>query len=179
MSSVLIAVIAFVCLFGGALVGMAVRNALPQHHLSDDSRHLLGMALGVVGTMSGLVLGLLVASATGAYNAQRSEVVDGAARVLMLDRVLAHYGPEARSSREDLRSAVTRALTRLWPKERSSEPQIDPSAPGAEDLLDRLEALSPRGDAQRSLKSEAISLAIGLGQVQWLMYEQSTDSLAP
>jgi hypothetical protein len=179
MSSILIALIAFACLFGGAMLGMIVRNALPQHHLSDDSRQLLGMALGIIGTMSGLVLGLLVASATAAYNAQRSEVLDVASKVLMLDRMLAHYGPGANAPRAGLRIAVGRALSRMWPNERSDAPQVDPSATGGEQFFDELEALSPKDDARRSLKAESIGIAINLGQVRWLMYEQSTDSLSP
>ncbi len=178
MSSTGIAALTFACLAGGAAIGMVLRNALPQHHLNDDSRHLLGMGLGIIGTMAGLVLGLLVASATGAYNAQRAEVLDVASKVVILDRMLAHYGPAANASRRELRVAVERSLIRIWPREKSAGPQLDPSAVGGERLLDELENLSPTDDAQRSLKPEAIALAINLGEVRWLMYEQSGSSLS-
>jgi hypothetical protein len=178
MSAPEIGLLTFACLFGGALLGMALRNALPEHHLSDDSRQLLGMGLGIIGTMAGLVLGLLVASATGAYNAQRSEVLDVSSKVVMLDRILAHYGRAADAPRRAIRVAVQRALTRIWPNEKSNAPQLDPSAVGAEGLLDELEDLSPQNDAQRSLKSEAIGLALNLAQVRWLIYEQSGSSLS-
>jgi len=178
MSAVAIGIITFACLFGGALLGMTLRNALPEHHLNDDSRHLLGMGLGIIGTMAGLVLGLLVASATGAYNAQRSEVLDVSSKVIMLDRILKHYGPEADPPRRALRVAVQRTLSRIWPQENAGGPQLDPSAVGGEGLLDELEDLSPKNDAQRSLKGEALGLAIDLGQIRWLMYEQSGSSLS-
>lgn len=169
---------AFAFLFGGALAGMQMRNALPEHHLSDDSRNLLGLAMGVIGTMSGLVLGLLVASATGAYNAQRSELLDVSSKVIMLDRILAHYGSQTGASREALRVAVQRTLLRIWPDEGKAGPQLDPSAVGAEGLLDELESLSPANDQQRSLKNEAIGLALNLGQIRWLMFEQNSSSLS-
>jgi hypothetical protein len=178
MSSPEIALIAFACLFGGSLLGMTLRGALPEHHLSDDSRHLLGMGLGIIGTMSGLVLGLLVASATGAYNAQRSELLDVSSKVVMLDRILAHYGPAANVPRRALRVAVERTLTRIWPQEKGNAPQLDPSAVGAEGLLDKLEDLPVQNDAQRSLKGEAIGLALTLGQIRWLMYEQNGSALS-
>jgi hypothetical protein len=44
--------------------------------------------------------------------------------------------------------------------------------------MDDIEALAPRNDAQRSLKSEAIGLTMRLGEVRWLMYEQSGASLS-
>jgi hypothetical protein len=173
-----VALIAFICLFGGSLLGMVFRNRLPEHHLNDESRHLLGMGLGVIGTMAGLVLGLLVASATGAYNAQRGELLDGASKIVMLDRLLAHYGPQADRPRGTLRVAVQRTLLRIWPREPGNTFAPPSSATGAEGLLDQIEDLSPRNDAQRSLKSEAIGMAIDLGQINWLMYEQSESSFS-
>lgn len=178
VSSVEISLLAFGCLFGGALGGMWIRNSLPQHHLSNDSRHLLGMSMGIIGTMSGLVLGLLVASATGAYTAQRNELLDVSSKVVMLDRILAHYGKAASPSRHTLRVGVERTLTRIWPNEAQGGPELDPSGAGAEGILDDLESLSPKSDSQRSLKAEAIGLALTLGQVRWLMYEQSSSSLS-
>src|SRR5579871_1511933 len=178
MSALGVALIAFACLFGGALSGMWIRSALPEHHLSDDSRHLLGMGMGVIGTMSGLVLGLLVASATASYNAQSSELLDGSSKVIILDRMLAHYGPESQSARAQLRIAVASTLARLWPREAGDRAQIDPPAGAADRILDTIEALTPRNDAQRSLKAEAVTLAIDLGQVRWLMFEQSGTSLS-
>lgn len=178
MSPLGVALIAFACLFGGAFAGMRIRNALPAHHLSDDSRNVLGMGMGVIGTMSGLVLGLLVASATGAYNSQSSELLDASSKIIMLDRMLAHYGPEAQPARRALRTAVVSTLARLWPQEGASGSQIDPSAVQADRILDDIEALTPRDDAQRSLKGEAVALAVNLGQIRWLMYEQSGSSLS-
>ena len=93
--------------------------------MSEDSRHLLQTGLGIIGTMAGLVLGLLVASATSSYNAQRGEINDVSSKVVLLDRVLAHYGPEAGASRRVLGQTVQRALAAIWPQESSSGPQIE------------------------------------------------------
>jgi hypothetical protein len=38
MSSVQISLVAFACIFGGALLGMFLRNIFPEHHLSDESK---------------------------------------------------------------------------------------------------------------------------------------------
>jgi hypothetical protein len=178
MSAIGIGLVVFACLFGGALLGIGLRKALPTHHMSDESRHLLEIGLGIIGTMAGLVLGLLVASATGSYNAQRSELLDVASKVVLLDRVLAHYGPDASAPRRALRIAVTRTLNRIWPNEGSSPPEIDPFAVRGEDVLDEIEDLSPKTDSQRSLKPEAIGLALNLAQVRWLMYEQTGSSIS-
>src|SRR5882724_3686635 len=57
--------------------------------------------MGLVGTMAALVLGLLVASAKGSYDAPSSELTQISANIVLLDRILAHYGPEAKISAND------------------------------------------------------------------------------
>jgi hypothetical protein len=47
--------------------------------------------MGLVGTIAALVLGLLIASAKGSYDAQSAEVTQLAANVAMLDRALALF----------------------------------------------------------------------------------------
>jgi predicted outer membrane lipoprotein len=95
MNPLAISIGVFACLFGSALIGMRLRSVIPEHFLSDDSKHVLEASLGIIGTMAGLVLGLLVASAFGTYNAQRNELIDLSSKAVLLDRVLAHYGPAA------------------------------------------------------------------------------------
>ena len=157
---------------------MRLRSALPGHHLTEDSRHLLEIGLGIVGTMAGLVLGLIVASATGSYNAQRSELLDASAKVVLLDRVLAHYGTGAHAARNALRMAVVQTLEHIWPQEGSGAPQLDPSAIRGEVVLDQIEDLAPATDRQRLLKPEAATLAMSIAQTRWLMFEQTGESIS-
>jgi hypothetical protein len=98
--------IAFACVFGGALLGMLLRRALPAHHLSTDSKDVMKLGMGLVGTMAALALGLLLASAKSAYDAQADELRQMSATVLLLDRALAHYGPEGKEARDLLREAT-------------------------------------------------------------------------
>jgi hypothetical protein len=169
--------ITFACLFGAALLGMRLRDALPEHHMSEDSRRLLQTGLGIIGTMAGLVLGLLVASATSSYNAQRGEIDDVSSKIVLLDRVLAHYGPEAGAPRRVLRQTVQRALAAIWPQESSGGPHLTPLT-GAEALLDEIGGLSPKSDLQKTLKPAAMGLVMNLAQIRWLMYEQADTSVS-
>src|SRR5260221_14053458 len=86
----------FGVLFGGALFGMFLRGVLPERHLSADSKDTVRLGMGLIGTMTALVLGLLVASAKSFYDTQISELPEMSAKIVLLDRVLAHYGPETK-----------------------------------------------------------------------------------
>ena len=177
MSSAAISFIVFASLFGGVLAGILLRRSLPQHHLSADSQDTVKLGMALVSTMSALVLGLLVSSAKSFFDTQSAELNQMSADVVVLDRLLAHYGPETKEAREELRVDVIRNLDRIWPQERtrsSEEPASD--KPGG--FLDAIEALSPKDDMQRSLGAQALNIAVSVGRMRWLMYEQSNVSFS-
>ena len=119
MISIEISWIVSLCVFGGALLGMFLRAALPEHHLSAESRDIIKLWMGLVGTISAFVLGLLIASAMGSYNTQRSELTQMSTNIILLDGVLAQYGPETKEVRGLLRRAVATAIDRMWLKKGS------------------------------------------------------------
>src|SRR5256886_7328764 len=80
MSPIQIALLSLVSVLGGAALGMFVRSVLPQDHLSADTKDTVKLAMGLVATMTALVLGLLVASAKGSYDAQRNQLIQMAAK---------------------------------------------------------------------------------------------------
>jgi hypothetical protein len=178
MTSTATGLCVFACVFGAAVAAMLVRNALPKHHLSDDTKDLVKLAMGLVATMAALVLGLLVASAKGSYDTQKGEVVQMAGKVAFLDRILAHYGPDAAEARALLRRALESAITHIWPGNKVQEVQLAPSTADGDAFYDAVQKLAPENDAQRLLKSQALSLALDLGQMRWLLFEQGGSSIS-
>jgi hypothetical protein len=174
MSATTISLIVFACVFGGALLGILLHAVLPQQHLSNESKDIVKLGMGLVGTMAALVLGLLVASAKGSYDAQSAELTQMSANIALLDRALALYGPETKEARNLLRGAVARVLDQMW----SSASLSVPTAAGGEILYEKIQGLSPKNDTQRSLQGQALSMAVDLGKTRWLMYEQATTSVS-
>jgi len=178
MSSIAISLIAFACVFAAALLGIFLRAVLPEHHLSADSKHVVNLGIGLVATMSALVLGLLIASAKNSYDTPSSALTEMSAKVVVLDRVLAHYGPETKEVRHLLRTAVVHVLDQMGSKDRTGHAQLEPPSAGREVLLDKIQELSPKDDRQRSLQAQALSIAMGLLQTRWLQYEQTTTAVS-
>ena len=104
MSALAVSLCVFGCVFAGALAGFALRRNLPEHHFSQDSKNVVQLGTGLIATMAALVLGLLTASAKDKFDLQSDEVKQTAANIVLLDRALARYGPEA----QDLREAPAR-----------------------------------------------------------------------
>ena len=178
MDTSVIGLIALACIFGAGLLGMRLRTALPEQHLTAETKDTVRLGMGLVATMAALLLGLLVASAKGSYDTQKSEVTQMSAKIVVLDRTLAHYGPEAAEPRELLRRAAEGYIHRIWPDSASQSVEVDPRASPAEVLYDSMQKLSPQNDVQRALKSQALGIAVDLGQARWLLFEQGGSSIS-
>ena len=175
MSAIVTSLIVFACVFGGALFGMLLRAVLPAHHFDDDTKDVIKLGMGLIATMTALILGLLIASAKGSYDTQKAEVAELSAKVIFLDRVLARYGPETKEIRNLLRGSVEREIDRVWPKDRARAPQLEPGG-SAGIGHGKIQDLSPKDDAQRSLKAQALSILTDIQQTRWLMFVQRGSS---
>jgi len=173
MSPLAISVVIFVCVYGGALAGLALRSRLPEPHRSTETRDVVKLGMGLVATMSALLLGLLISSAKSSYDTQKTELTQVTARLVFLDHVLAHYGPETKEIRALVRKASFHLVSQLWP----NTPPVDAVGdPGV--IFDRIQALSPQDEGHRLLQAQALTLAIELGQTRGLMIEQQGSSVS-
>src|SRR5215469_1796391 len=175
MNSIGMGVSTFVLVFGGALLGTSIGTRLPRNHLDADTKDVVRLAMAMVGTMAAVALGLLTSAAYSYYTSQTNDLVHASADVVALGRLLQRYGPEANPVRESLRLAVEKSLLELSslqkPREKSNQ---------TEAVYDQLQGLTPKDDAQRMMKSEALGLVKGISQIRSLMIEQtSTTVLRP
>ncbi len=168
--------VVFVCVFGSSIGGMLLHCALPASDLSADSKFVVTVSTGLVSTLAALVLGLLVSSAKGFFDRQNSELTQMSAMTILIDHILAHYGPETKDIRDLLRSAVADSIPRIWPE--GTQSSSLPPAIGAETLIDKLQELSPKDDRQRSLQLQALNAMFDLAQIRWLMYEQGDGAVS-
>ena len=176
MSPITITAIVFACVFAGGLLGTFIHSRLPNEHLDSESKEAVRLGMALVGTTVALVLGLLIASGKGFYDTQSSEVTQLAADVVLLDKILSHYGPDTKEIREQLRSSVAHVVDVTWARDRSDKTLFATSR-AIEALFDKIQQLSPQNDNQRFLQSQALSMAIKLGQTRSLMAAQTTSSV--
>jgi hypothetical protein len=178
MNTILIALVISGCLFGAVWLGMLLRRLLPEHHLSSDTKDAVKLAMGLVATMAALLLGLLVSSAKGTYDAQRNQVIQMAAKIAVLDRVLGLYGPEAADPRAQLRTAVEEAVRRVWIQARIVPLHKLTDRHAGDAVHSAIQQLDPHNDSQRLLKSQAVSLGMEIGELRALMLAQSVASIS-
>ncbi len=182
MASWVISGIVFACVLSGALLGLFVRTRLPEHHLGADSKDLVKLTMGLIATLTAMVLGLLVASAKSSFDTQRNGVSQLAANIIMLDRALAFYGKEAQESRKLLGVAVADVIRQTWPDAPHQAEQagtmVGPDR-HYQELYERIVNLEPKTDAQRTLQAQALKSFADSGQLRWLLFAQRSGSSLP
>ena len=179
MSSIAITWIAFGCTSGGMLLGLMVRAALPERDLSADQRDVVRQAVSVIATLVAVVLGLLVGSAKNSYDVQSSQINQMTANITLLDRLLAQYGPETKTSRELLRRSIDPLADQIWREGASGSSKVTRSDTNssAEEMNYRIQELTPQSDTQRSLQAQAIQIGINLAQTRFLLFGQTANTI--
>lgn len=172
MNPFAIGLIAFVAIFGGALIGIFVARALPEHHLSNESRNAISVSVAIVGTLSALVIGLMISTANSSFSTRSSEVSRIAVDIVRIDRMLQRYGPEAEDARVKLRDYARAKMQELFPA--AGEPLQSTKATvrmmeATQESILSLVATDPR---QRWLHSQALTLSDGVLEAHWLLAEQ-------
>jgi hypothetical protein len=135
-------------------------------------------ALGLVATMTAILLGLLISSAKTAFDTTRTEVVQMAAKVALLNRVLVLYGPETDEARRALREAIAEGVRRTWPDRQGGPVRLDPNEQMGDAVYVAISHLTPQDEAQRALKTEAANLMVQLAELRSLVQAQAVSALS-
>ena len=172
LSDVQIMGLVFACIFGAALLGFAIRRFLREQYLSAETQDVVKLTAGIVGSMAALVLGLLVASMQGAFNAKAADVRSVAINAALLNRSLAGYSSDLGTERKQLAVFVTELKQRLWAEDQAADPMAR-----MDDLRRNLRSLSPQSDPDKILQARYITLSDTLIYTAGELVEAGNTSL--
>ena len=170
MNSGVVFLITFASIAIGGAIGMLVRIRLPDAAIAD-SKEVVRLSAGLMGTVAALVLGLMIASAKASYDGQTSNVRQLTANLILLDELLAQYGPETKAARGMIRQAAAITVQRVWQEDATSKDLMAfaPSA-AAEAFFYNIETLTPTNDLQRTLKPRILEVGTDLVRTRLLMF---------
>lgn len=174
-SPLIIGAVAFAVILGGAFAGWKLRDYLPPHHLTDETKSFVSLSMTVVATISALVLGLLISNANTSFNQLAGEVTTLSAEILRLDQLLRRYGSDTASARKTLREFGEHTAADLFPEDGN----VHLGDPTTYELLQRVEemqlALKPANAPDRWWLDQAMVLAGKIGDMHWLLAQQSGE----
>lgn len=172
MSSVLAGLFTFIAVFCGAMIGIVLSGRLPAHHMSPETRNAVSVSMAVVGTLSALVIGLMISTASTAFNDRTNAIEALAVDIVKLDRALLRFGPDAAFIRGELRSYAQAKVQEL-----SNPPKVGDLSiaklVNLETIDDHVTNLQP-GDARgRQIQQQALQLLGAIADARWLLVEKS------
>ena len=178
-SSLALSLISAGCIFGGVLLGLLLRQLLPDQHLQKESKATIKLGAGMVATVSALVLGLLVASAKDTFDTTEEEITQRAAKIIFLDHLLADYGPETSATREQLRRTVATSIEMIWPSGKISASGLSAyeRMSGMHDTQMTLLKVTPTTEAQRQLYATAQQILTDLRQSRWVLIQRAQHAI--
>ena len=134
---------------------LVLSERLPAHHRQDETYNVVRLVASIFVVMTSLVLGLLVNSSKNTFEAIDRNVHAFSTELILLDRTLRNYGPEAADVRKRLRAYVRQAINGTWGVDGS--PVLEDRA--AETLLDEvgsgLMAMRPSDPVRHEMWREA------------------------
>jgi hypothetical protein len=181
MNALTLAFATFVSTFGLAMLASLLRERLPPAHRERDTQDVVRLGMGLVATMTALLLGLVTASAKSMFDENSGTVRTAAVSFLTLDRNLARYGPETALIRDGLKRMLLFRVERTWPESGGRGSGISETlAPEVvETIGDGILALSPQDDAHRFLKTEALRQSEELMRARWRVLEAGSNLPRP
>ena len=178
MTALGVGAIVFACVFAGALFGMFLSSILPKEHLSAEAKDVIKVTMAMIATLAALVLGLLTASAKSSLDDKENELRAWSAQVVLLDRTLAEYGPETQETRALIKRNLESRIAEMWPGQGSrATPEVIGSGTGIENVQQKLLALDPQTDAQRWLKSTALTISGTMAAARWTGLQEIGSSI--
>ena len=177
MSALLISIITFALVFGGALFGMYARNAVPEGHLREDVKDVVRLSTGLIGTIAALVLGLLIASAKSSYDARNTQIKQITSNIILLDALLEQYGTDARNLRVILRGGVGQMADRIWNEADNGKSAPFVATAEALAFVKKVQELKPDNEAKRTLQARVLSAIADLSQSRLALFAQAHDSI--
>jgi ABC-type amino acid transport system permease subunit len=177
MTNIGIGLTSFAAIFGGALIGLFVRRRLPGHHLNTETQSVITVAVAVIGTLSALVLGLMISAANSSFSKRSDEVRELSLEVIRVDRNLRRYGPEADDARAKMRAWAAIKLEQLSPEKGKLPPSPQKGIETLEGVQDALLGLTPKDERQKYLHTLCLTLSSTLIHERWSLEQHAGHSI--
>lgn len=183
MDDAIIGLLGALCVFAGGVVGTQLYRLLPKRHLTNETRDVVRLGIGMISILAVLVLGLLTASAKRTFDDAEHNISSYATDLVLLDQTLSHFGPASAPIRRNLLQYTAEAVRTTWPDAPLPEGPVPLENKSAGMLLDRMTheilALTPANDDQRWVRSQALEISARLMHTRGMLLMSQRGTVSP
>ena len=176
--NIAMALIAWAVFIAASVAGMQLGACLPEAHRNKASQNVVSVSMAMVGTLTALVLGLLLSNANSSYTEAQKQLTSTASDLIRIDHLLRLYGPEADEARKAIRLYAAAMSKDVLPID-GRKPNIENEATldlaaHAEDLIARL---APETVTKRWQQGRLIDVTNRVIQERFRLAKQQYDAI--
>jgi hypothetical protein len=161
-----------------ATIGALVRRKINPNILDEPTRELARIGVALVVTLSSIVLGLLLSSSFGRFEARKSDVRQIAAQLSVLDMMLKEYGAEGGELRKTMRTTVDDLALVLWHPliNESGNEELQRANEGLASLYRNVLDLQVTTQRQSVLKNSIVNVVNEIAQKKRILESSDRDT---
>ena len=173
-----IALISWVLVVSGGLLGMWVGPRLPERHRSGETQTAVAVSMAMVSTLTAMVLGLLLSVSNSSFRSNQEQVMSTSSDLIRMDHLFRLYGQEAATARDFMHQYAISMKQDLFPdgghpSNVENEATLDLMAK-AEDAA---ATLAPATATQRWLQTRILEVADTIVQEHFALVKQNLDDI--
>jgi hypothetical protein len=169
MPHIEIGLLAFACIFGGAVLGLAVGRIIPESYTNEQTQKIVQTTMNTVALLSALVLGLLTASAKSNFDARNKSIEQFAANLRQLNREIKNVNPKIEGLEDQLRQYTVQKILLMWPPPNAKDRVAGQDLRSLESIAQKIRGFAPAGEAQRLLQASALQTVGELIRTRWTL----------
>jgi len=177
MYEAVVALVVFACLVAASFGSLAASKRLSARQAEEETHTVIRLAANIFVVATSLVLGLLLNSAKNTYEAVDRNVHAFATDLILLDRTLRHFGPEAAEARRRLSVYVRQAVDGTWRPDGTAVLDDRVAERMLDDVGNALSAIRPSDGARTDLWHEAETNYQSVVKRRWALIEESEGTI--
>jgi hypothetical protein len=164
-------------MLGGVAVGSWLRHRLPEHHLTDQATGIIKSGVGLISTLAALILGLLISTAKISYDSTATQVNQITSDLVLLDQLLATYGPAAHEAREALRKQSEALASGIWAEADKRTHRAFVASEAWKHFSAAMDELPASTDQQRNLRKQIDDVVSRSAQARLRLFSDAGGAL--
>lgn len=178
LSPIAIALITWMLVVAGGLLGMWIGPRLPERHRDSDSQTAVAVSMAMVSTLTAMVLGLLLSVSNSSFRDNQEQVMSTSSDLIRMDHLIRLYGREGETARDFLHQYAISMKQDLFPDQgRPSNVENEATLDLMAKAEDASATLSPDTATQRWLQPRILEVADTIVQEHYALVKQNLDDI--